>query len=187
MQSVLPLDVHIAATDLQFGFVSLCRRGGGRSCLLLSSKKSGSIEPPMVGRFCPVVGHPNATKRCAITVIIERRTDVRNRPIRTPFPALSPAVKPPQASYRPHVRLTGAYVAFRNRISNRGGPPAMNRVVSNAMVSIPLHWNGKQWYPMDCNPFHGMPIDIVLRHGNGGSGKRTNEFGGVFTTIWATP
>ena len=27
----------------------------------------GSNEPPIVGRFCPVVGYLNATKRCAIS------------------------------------------------------------------------------------------------------------------------
>ena len=56
-------------------------------------------------------------------------------------------------------------MAFRNCISNRGAPPAMNRVVSNAMVSM---------------PFHGMPIDIVLRHGNGRVGEKDERVRGRF-------
>ena len=36
----------------------------------LGSKKGGSNEPPFVGRFCPVVGHLNATEGCAINLIV---------------------------------------------------------------------------------------------------------------------
>ena len=93
-------------------------------------------------------------KRCAITVIIERRTDVRKRPIRASFPALSPAVKPPQASYRPHVRLTGAYVAFRNRISNRGGASGNE---SSGIHTAPLEWKAVVSNGLQSMPFHGMP------------------------------
>ena len=34
------------------------------------SNEGGSNEPPVVGRFCPVVGHLNATKSCAISGVL---------------------------------------------------------------------------------------------------------------------
>ena len=40
---------------------------------------------------------------------------------------------------------------------------------------------------MDCNPFHGTPIDTMVRRGNDGPGKGTTEFGDAFTTIPVTP
>ena len=52
-----------------------------------------------------------------------------------------------------------------------------------SMVFMSPHWNGEQWYPMDCNPFCGMLIDTILRQGNGGSGKETKESRGIFTTM----
>ena len=61
-------------------------------CPARAAKKSGSFEPPIVGRFCPVVGHLNLTKICAITWIIARRTDVRKRTFGDHFAVLTAAV-----------------------------------------------------------------------------------------------
>ena len=51
---------------------------GGCEILSDGSKKGGSFEPPIVGWVCPVVGHLNPTKSCAIKPFIAQLTGVGN-------------------------------------------------------------------------------------------------------------
>ena len=69
-------------------------------------------------------------------LIIARRTGLLS--------GLSPAAKPRQASDRPHVRLAGAGVAFRNCTTSR------DRNAGD-------QWIGIHTYPLDTNPLHPRP------------------------------
>ena len=122
-------------------------------------------------------GATSASKRCSITPIIARRTDVRKRLFCSPhrgwrfgpgggFPVDSP----------------------REGLS-RARDPTSGRRHSMDIHSIGIHSNGMDTIPMECNAMHSIPMDsnrLLSAEGNG-LGKTTNESGGAFTPDWSRP
>ena len=90
--------------------------------------------------------------------IIARRTGVRKWPPQACFPAF----RRPQN--RDRRRIARTYGSRERAWPSVTAPPAAtatpatNGLVSNALVSIPIHWNGRRhamdWYPMHWSPLH---------------------------------
>ena len=103
-------------------------------------------------------GAISASKSCAITGIIARRTDVRKRSSQACFPAF----RRPQN--RDRRRIARTYASRERAWPSVTAPPAAtatpatNGLVSNALVFIPIHWNGRRhamdWYPLHWSPLH---------------------------------
>ena len=124
----------------------------------------------------------SAAKSCAIMVIIAQRTDVRKRPFCRPhrgwlfgpgggFPADSPPEEPSRA---------------RDPTSGRRNSMGIHSI---GIHSIGIDSNGMGTIPMECIAMHSIPMDsnrLLSAEGNG-LVKTTNESGGAFTTIPATP